>query len=83
MIEQRGIEIKNDTLIANKITSNKIIMEYANEYGRIQKWKSDFIADINHIEIYKKCYLLYELVRMFGQQITDYYKKIRKESQVK
>ena len=75
--------MKNNLLITNIIISSKTIMEYASEYGRTQKWSSDFIDEINQIQTCKRYYLPCELIGMFSWQTIEYCIEIRKRSQVK
>ena len=53
IIKQQGLTIKNVVKIAKTITSNKMIIEYVTRYAEINQRKNEFIANINHIRLYK------------------------------
>ena len=48
-------------------------MDYVIEYVKIKKASNNIIALINQIRLYKKLYLLCELIRMNGGKKTDCY----------
>ena len=65
------IEIVNNEKEIKIITQNKTIMDWVKEYVKNKKIPSDKIAKINYVQIYKKIYLLCELVGSNGSKETN------------
>ena len=77
------MKIENEEEITSKIISNKTIMDYAKQYCDLNKINNKEMAKINQIRLYKKVYLLYELVGMTGCKMLEYYYNINKQNLIR
>ena len=55
-------------------TTNKTIMDYAIEYAKEKEMDEKIIQLINHVRLYKRIILPYELVSLMGREETKSYK---------
>ena len=62
------MKIKNENKIANIITENHIIIDYAVKYAKVQEQIKEQIIETNYIRLYKHAYLLYELVGILSRK---------------
>ena len=62
--------IENERTEKKPITVNKIVMEYAVQYVDKKRCAKDIIRLINHVRLYKKVYLPFELFGIDGRHST-------------
>jgi len=67
MTNERNLEVLNRDCQSMLETSNKSIMEYVMVYIQEMNNSTKVVPPINHIRLYKRIYLLCELVRMSGR----------------
>ena len=66
-----------------RITRNKSIMEYAREYRKETNLGINVLKLINHVRLYKRVFLPFELVGQSGKDQTDAFRNNLEISQIK
>ena len=74
------LKITNGKELHNKIMTNEIIMDLILEYMKEMKDRNKILNKINQERLYKKDYLLFELLGMKGQHKTKCFECIEEKS---
>ena len=67
ILSKWALKITNSKDLHNKITTNQTIMDLTLEYMKEMKDRNKILNKINQARLYKKTYLLFELLGMKGQ----------------
>ena len=81
-MQKRKLLLINTTSIHDKITKNKIIINYVEEYAQEKQLKQSVVQNINLVWLYKKLYLPIELVGIRGDKQTEAFNNIHAPSSI-
>jgi len=82
-MKKRNIRLISKTMSEFRITSNKTIMQYAREYTSKSSNETIVLKLINHVRLYKRVFLPFELIGNSGKEQTEAYRIQEKQSQIK
>ena len=82
ILSVRKLHIENNNFNKFKVTRNHIIIDYIVKYVEYQKLEIGILAPINQIRIWKRVYLLYELVGLYGMKQMREFREIEAKSSI-
>ena len=82
-VSKQNIKIINQIEYKNIITKNKTVIDIVQEYIIEKQLDHSVLNKINMVQLWKKVYLLVELVGYYGKNKTKAYKHINEISIIK
>ena len=83
MMNERNLEVVNQTIDQPFLTNNKTIIEYAEQHIVKKELENSAYNRINYVQLYKEMIIPVELVEAKGRERIEAFTNIEKKSLLK